>query len=255
MSPLEPPLPASISPSVAAGLVLLSLLTSGITGALGIGGGMVLLSGFGFALPPAAVIPVHAVVQVGSNASRAALLISQVDRRALLWFLPGAALGALIGGLLVVDLPAPLLRGAVGTFVLVTAWTKPGSLPGGPLPLVFGGLLSSVLTMFVGATGPFVVALLRGSNLEPRPLVATSAVAMVAQHGLKVVAFGLLGFPLRPWLPLLGAMIAAGVVGTWLGAKLLHRLPKPVFIAALRALLTLAGAGLLAGAVGGALTA
>lgn len=243
-------LPADLAPAAGLALVGLSILTSAITAAFGIGGGMVLLAGLGFFLPVPALVPIHGLVQVGSNGGRALLLARSVDGRSLAWFLPGAAVGALLGGLVVVDLPAPVLRGAVGLFVLVTAWRKPRLAGSGAGPsLAIGGAFSSVLSMFVGATGPFVVALMRRTGLDPEPLVATNAVAMFAQHGLKVVAFGYLGFALTPWIPFVLAMVAGGFLGTLFGARLLRRLPKAVFARGLRVILSIAGIGLVVGAL------
>lgn len=51
-------------------LLVTSFLTSLISGALGIGGGALLLTVLATLLPPAALIPVHGVIQLGSNVGR-----------------------------------------------------------------------------------------------------------------------------------------------------------------------------------------
>ena len=61
---------------------------------------------------------------------------------------------------------------------------------------------------------------------------------MSAQHGLKIIAFGLLGFAFVEWLPLLAAMVACGLVGTWLGHKVLSRLPERIVAWAFRLILS-----------------
>lgn len=243
-------LPPELSPFGATLLIVASAFTSGLTAAFGIGGGMVLLSVMAAVVPPTLLIPLHGLVQVGSNAGRAALMARDVVWPRIGWFVPGALLGVFVGGLVVVALPAPILRGAVGVFVLITAWRKPTQVGGGRAALLIGGALSSVLTMFVGATGPFVVALFRGAQLEPKPLVATAAVAMLSQHALKVVAFGLLGVSFGPWMPVLLAMLASGFLGTYLGGKLLDRIPRARFASVLRWILSAAGLSLLIGALG-----
>ena len=68
---------------------------------------------------------------------------------------------------------------------------------------------------------------------------------MVIQHGLKVVAFGYLGFAFGDWLPLIGLMIAAGFLGTWAGTRLLDKLPQVMFETILRILLTIIALDLL----------
>ena len=61
---------------------------------------------------------------------------------------------------------------------------------------------------------------------------------MTAQHGLKIIAFGLLGFGFAPWLPLIAAMVAAGFVGTLIGSRLLGRLSEHRFELIIKTLLT-----------------
>lgn len=46
---------------------------------------------------------------------------------------------------------------------------------------------------------------------------------MTVQHGLKTLIFALFGFVFVPWLPFLAAMVAAGLLGTWLGKTALNR--------------------------------
>ena len=55
-------------------LIAASLVTSFITAAFGIGGGVVLLAFLALVLPPVALIPVHGVVQLGSNGGRVAIM-------------------------------------------------------------------------------------------------------------------------------------------------------------------------------------
>lgn len=221
-------------------LVAAAFVTSAITAAFGIGGGVALLAVMASMVPVAVLIPVHGVVQLGSNTGRAI-----VQRAHILWpligiFTVGALAGALIGGQLVVSLPEALLKALVGLFILFTVWgPKPrGGQPGNRWWLALVGFLATLLTMFVGATGPFVAAHLAARLAERRHYVATHAMAMVMQHGLKVVAFGFLGFAFGAWVPLMAAMIAAGFLGTLLGTRLLHALPEATFRKAFKIVLT-----------------
>ncbi len=194
-------------------------------------------------LPPAALIPVHGVVQFGSNAGRAALMRAQVHGQALPWFLAGSAAGALAGGATLTALPPATVEIAVGCFIL---WSVYGRMPswgvGAAAP---AGAISSVLTMAFGATGPFVMAWVRGLGLERQGVVATHAALMTGQHGLKCVAFGLFGFAFGPWLGLCAAMVAAGFLGTVAGRKVLLRRSEAAFRRVLDIVLTLLAARLL----------
>ena len=74
-----------------------SFLGSLITAALGVGGGAFLITVMAGIVPPLALVPVHGVVQLGSNASRAYLSRQYLDRQRLFWFVTGAVI-AVVGG-------------------------------------------------------------------------------------------------------------------------------------------------------------
>ena len=223
-------LPPGVSELAAVALVALSLATSALTAAAGIGGGLVLLSVMASFLPPVIVIPIHGVVQLGSNAGRAALLREHIDRRILVPFALGSVLGIVVGAKLFVALPTPVLQVILGLFILACVWLpklKAARIPDRGFSVV--GLVGSFCTMFVGATGPFVASFITPERLPRHAVVATHAACMTVQHSLKVIAFGFLGFAFVPWVPLLAAMVGAGFLGTMLGKRLLDRLPHDIF--------------------------
>jgi uncharacterized membrane protein YfcA len=229
-------LPDGLSATVGLALVGISFLTSLITAAFGIGGGIAMLSVMALLLPAAAIIPVHGVVQLGSNAGRCLMLRAHVIRDALLPFALGGAVGALAGGAVVVSLPAAAIQAGVGGFVL---WSLYLPMPGfGRLAMPVGGLVSSALTMFFGGTGPFVASLVKLLKPTRQEQVATHAALMTIQHALKVAVFGLFGFAFAGYLPLVAAMIAAGFAGTVAGGRILMRIEERTFQVAFTAILT-----------------
>ncbi len=212
---------------------------------------MVLLAAMATVMPAPAIIPVHGVVQLGSNAGRAAIQRAHIDWRTFAYFGAGAVLGVAIGGSIVVTLPATVLRTGLGLFILYTVWgPKLRIAAGGTAVVVAIGVIASFLTMFFGATGPFMSALLRQRDYKPRQFVATHAVCMTAQHLLKIVVFGLFGFAFAEWAGLIVLMLASGFVGTYLGSHVLNRLPAATFANGLKAVLTVLALNLLGSALG-----
>ncbi len=249
MSTLLALLPDGLSLLSASILVGSAFFTAALTAAFGIGGGVALLAIMASIVPVAVLIPVHGVVQMGANTGRALVQIRQVVWPLLGIFTVGAIIGALVGGQLVVTLPEALLKTFVGLFVLFTLWGPKVHGEGrGPFGLFAGGVFATVLTMFVGATGPFVAALLAPRLEDRRHYAGTHAAAMVMQHGLKVVAFGFLGFAFGAWVPVMVAMVAFGFLGTLVGTKLLHSLPEVTFRKAFKMVLTLLALQLIASA-------
>jgi uncharacterized membrane protein YfcA len=223
-------------------LVATSMLTSFITAAFGIGGGVMLLAVLAVVLPPAVLIPVHGAVQIGSNAGRLLLMLKDVERTSVPPFLLGSLLGASLGGVLFLRLPPWLIQFAIAGFIV---WAVIGNTPTlGRRHLLAAGAVSSFLTMLFGATGPFVAAVVASMRLTPVRHVATQAALMTLQHSLKILVFGLLGFAFASYLPLITAMVASGFVGTVLGRHLLVRMGHRYFKSILNALLLLLAARL-----------
>jgi len=227
------------------------MLGSFITSAMGIGGGVVLIAALATFVPAAAIIPLHGIVQLGSNVGRATIQRAYIDWRTFIYFGIGAAVGVSIGGSVVVSLPANALRIGLALFILFLIWgPKLRFASSGDTAVLITGIVASILTMFFGATGAFITSLLTQRDYTPHALVATHAVCMSIQHALKIVVFGVLGFAFGEWLGLVALMMISGLLGTYLGSLVLNRLPKEVFAKGLKAILTILALNLLAQAFG-----
>ena len=237
-------LPDNLSPLLALTLLVLSAVTSFISASLGLGGGMVLLAVLATILPAQCLIPVHGAVQIGSNITRAAVMARHIYIPVLLPMTFGGLLGAVIGGLVVIQLPDWMLYLVVGLFVLWSSGNK-DTIYLGKAAILLGGIISGFLTMFIGGTGPFVAAVIKPLNLDRMAHVGTQAGVMLFQHGLKIVVFGYLGFNYLPYLPLIVGMVTFGVFGTLIGRRVLYTMGDKRFRFALKCLLILLGLRLL----------
>ena len=229
-------------------LVATSFAGSFITVAFGIGGGGLLLAVMATLVPVSALIPVHGMIQTGSNAGRFFMLIRQVFWQALPWFTLGTLVGCAVGGLIVVELPASTVQIGVGAFVIYTVFARsPEWLKNFPF---LTGLISSFLTMFFGATGLFVASFTKSHRLPRHEHVATHAALMTVQHLLKVVVFGFLGFSFGVWGGFVVVMILAGLLGTLIGRLFLDRFNDVWFRRALDTILVLISARLILAGLG-----
>ena len=239
-------IPPELSMLSAAGLVALSFFTSALTAAVGIGGGLLLLTVMVSFLPPIIVLPVHGVIQLGSNGGRLAVMRQHVDWRIWGFFAIGSILGVILAGQVFINLSLEVLRALLGLFVLYAVWTpklRPSNIALKGYTLV--GIGTTFITMFVGATGPLVSSFLSPQKLGRERMVATLAACMTIQHGLKGIAFGVLGFSFQPWIPIIVVMIAGGFLGTLLGRRILKGLPKRLFSRLFRIVLTVLAGRLL----------
>lgn len=233
-------LPESLSTGVALFLLAASAVTSMVTASLGAGGGVLLLLLMAMWIPPAAIIPVHGMIQLGSNSGRALMTWRHTDWKAIAAFAPGVLAGAALGAWLLVDLPAQLWQLSIALFVLYLCWGP--SLPKGafgPAGICVASFVTSFVSLFVGATGPLVAAFIKQMHADRFTTVATFATAMCLQHAPKALVFGVAGFVFRDWLAFILAMIAFGFLGTWLGLRVLRTLSNRRFSQAFNVLLTL----------------
>ena len=221
-------------------LCFCSFLGSLMSASMGVGGGAFLIMMLAEFLSPLVLIPIHGIVQMASNASRCWLTRQYVDESLLVWFFAGALVASVIGAQGIRWLPEDLITWAVAAFILYSCW--------GPMPNVglsesrigriMGGFVTTLATLFAGATGPLVSAWLRTDHQDRFYYTANFSSCMTMQHGLKILVFSLAGFNFAEWAGLILMMIVCGYFGTRVGLKLLGKMPEKVFKKYFRYLLT-----------------
>lgn len=228
----------SMSSSVV--LVVTSFFTSMMTATLGIGGGVLLLAVMAGSVPVSALIPVYGLVQLGSNGNRALMTAKHIDWRMLTYFSLGAVVGAFLASFIVVQLPLVIIQFAVAAFILFLVWgSKPKAQEMKPAGRTLAGLVTTLVSMFVGATGPLVAAFVHRNNYTKMQITGTFASCMTLQHGLKAFVFTFVGFSFAQWAGLIMIMIASGAIGTFFGLKVLKRVPAKKFTVIFKVVVTI----------------
>lgn len=228
-----------VSPHIFLLLVVVAGLTSFFTATFGAGGGVMLLGVMAQVLPPQFIIPLHGVVQLGSNAGRAAMSWRHIDWRLIGAFLPGAIVGAVIGSFVLVALPPGIMYLSIAVFILYLCWgPKLPKMVLGSWGTAIAATITTFITLFAGATGPLVASFIKQIYADRFRTVATFATAMSLQHMLKITVFEAAGFSLIAWMPLLLCMVSSGAIGTWVGLKLLKRISNKHFHTVFNAVLT-----------------
>jgi uncharacterized membrane protein YfcA len=232
------------------GLSAVSFVTSLITAAVGIGGGLGLLAVMPSFVPISAVVPLHGVTQLASNASRFVTDHRHAEIRLLPAYFGGACLGSVVGYCLLGRIPDTYLSAALGTFLLLATWTGLVKWLGRPLTNFFSlGLIQTLLSLFVASVGLLSQPVLLKQGLSKNKVIVTHAMQMTVLHGLKVATFVAAGFPfLRHWKLLL-AMIAASSVGSYLGGFCRNRISDRPGVFLLRASITFFAAKMIADAL------
>lgn len=195
-------------------------------------GGVALLGVMAAVLDPAAVVPLHGVVQLCSNFTRALTLLRRIRWTIFAIYTVPAAMGAAAAGLVGAQEHLPWFKPAVGAFILLFiasryALPKLRNLPLWSFALL--GLFTGFLSIFIGATGPLIAPFFLRDDLKPEEVVGTKAAVQSVTHLAKIPVFLALDFDYLAHAELLGILIASVIVGTLIGRTLLAKMSKGVF--------------------------
>ncbi len=219
-------------------LSLAAFVTSSITAAMGVGGGVVLLAIMAQFVPPALLIPLHGAAQLMSNTNRVF-----VQHRHINWaYVRPFFLGSILGGAAITPLalymPVALGQVLLGLFILLATWKADWLKLSNWHPALSGGSTTG-LSLILGATGPLVMSVLPKSEWQRETVVATHGMAMTIQHGIKIIAFTSLSVSILDYWPMLLGIGLATLAGNIVGARLLSTIPESKFKMVLNILLTL----------------
>lgn len=212
-------------------LALTGLFTSALSGVAGVGGGTILIGViYALGLAPVEAVPLFAAVQLVSNLTRTAAYVRHVEWRAAGWFLlacvPATVLLAPFAAQVDVHVIQLILAALIGISLLPSQQAQ-------PLPqrwaFVAAGAANGALGLFVGATGLFVGRLFLRPEWPRQKVVATLALTQVFGHGLRVIAYGYIGFSAFAKPLLLIPVCASVILGTLLGKQLNGKLSETAF--------------------------
>ena len=222
-------------------LVGAALVGSTLSGFLGMGGGIFLLTVlFLCGLEPALAIPIHALVQLTSNGTRAVLFREHVRWSAWRTFALCALPFPVLGLALASRLDPEQTKVMIGALVIFATWKPKGwKVAWGERPAFAAvGVVAGTLGVVVGATGPLIAPFFLRDGWRKEEIVATKAACQVFIHVQKILAFGFVGFSFAKELPHVVPLAAAVILGTWCGKKILAHLSEARFRMTYRVVLT-----------------
>lgn len=209
-----------------------ALITSFISGILGMAGGMILMGVLLALVSVPTAMLLHGTTQLASNGWRAWLWRSHIKRR----IFAGYALGSLvILGLytlvqFIVSKPVAYLILGLTPFIataLPESWHLNVERRGHP----FGcGAICTALQLASGVSGPILDSFFVRAKMNRHQVVATKASTQSFGHLLKIVYFGAIvpaTADIDPWL--MGVMIALAFVGTTLSKSVLEKMSDADF--------------------------
>lgn len=212
-------------------LSLTGLFTSALSGVAGLGGGTILIGViYALGLAPVEAIPLFAAVQLISNLTRTVAYVRHVEWRAAGWFLLACIPATVLLAPFAARVDVHLIQLILAALIAISLLPAPQAKPLPPrLAFVAAGAANGMLGMFVGATGLFVGRLFLRPEWPKQKVVATLALTQVFGHGLRVIAYGLVGFSVFARPQLLLPVALSVIVGTLIGRRLNGRLSETTF--------------------------
>jgi uncharacterized membrane protein YfcA len=226
-----------------------AFVASTLAAVAGFGGAAVLMPMLVLMFGVREAIPILTVAQLIGNASRVWFNRDQLELPVVGWFALGGVPAALIGGFLFASAPVSFLIRLLGLFLIITVvYRHVGKASTLRLSLrgfaVLGAVLS-FLSALLGSIGPIMIPFFLAYGLVKGSLIGTEAFATVVMHVTKLVAYkrvSILTFDNATIGLVLGSIM---FLGSYVGKKILDRLPERIFVMLIDATLIVAGIGFL----------
>ena len=195
-------------------------------------------------------IPILTVAQLIGNGSRTWFNRSHLDWKVVAWFAIGAIPAAIAGALLFAAAPLSALTRLLGVFLIAVVVYRhvAKSTPRIPVrafaPLGAG---SSFLSALIGSVGPLMAPFFLAYGLTKGAYIGTEATCSLLMHVVTLIVYGKASL-LTATGASVGLLIGAGlIVGSYLGSRLVNRVPGRVFVWLVEATLIISGLRFLAG--------
>lgn len=213
-------------------LSVTSLVTSFISGILGMAGGMILMGVLLAVVSVPTAMLLHGTTQLASNGWRAFLWRRYIDSRIFAGYALGslAVLGIYIGIQFLVSKPVAYLLLGLTPFIaqaLPESWHLNVERKGHP---ALCGSICTALQLASGVSGPILDSFFVRARMSRQQVVATKAATQSFGHLLKIIYFGGIvpaAAEVDPWLALV--MIGLAFAGTTLSRGVLERMSDADF--------------------------
>jgi uncharacterized membrane protein YfcA len=227
-------------------LASVALFASTLAAITGFGGAAVLLPVLVVTFGVRDAIPILTVAQLIGNGSRVWFNRREVNWAVVRWFALGGVPMALLGGYVFAEAPLTALTRLLGVFLLlIVVWrhVRPKQPKPFPVPVFAGiGAGASFLSALLGSVGPIMAPFFLAFGLLKGAYIGTEALSTVVMHATKLVAYRQTAVLTRSGLLIGLALGPIMVLGSFLGKKIVDRLPEKVFVAIIELVLIVAGA-------------
>jgi uncharacterized membrane protein YfcA len=223
-------------------MFLVSFITAAISAATGMGGGVIFLIGLNQFIPLKSAIPIHGLIQLKNNALRVHALRQFLIKKMCVIYSLGCTLGVIVVALMIKNVESKLIPLILIFLLVAYSLFKPKKLPHIKIPdWGYGplGFATGVLGILIGAVDPLLAPFFLRDDLNRQQVIANKSFFQMLIHFFKIPVFLYLGFQYLNYLPLIVVLFIGGVLGTYGGIAVLHKISQEVFIKVFKGILFL----------------
>ncbi len=217
-----------------------------VRGTIGFGSGLIAVAILIFFLPVKFAVPLVFTLDLTAALVLGSYDLHEVQWHDVLWLLPFASLGVIIGGVVLKKASGGSITFVLGVFILLyvlySAWVKIDRVPqihsAWAIPL---GLLGGLVGSLYGGGGPPLVAYLQLRKLDKRQFRATMQLVAVMNNVLRGTLYFIIGLlTARVGITFLWLLVPM-LLGLWIGNKIHLRINARVFQNIVMVVLTVVG--------------
>jgi len=178
-------------------LAFVGFVAGCLSGAVGFGGGMVLLPVITYFYGVEVAVPVSTIAQLLSNLSKCGMGFREIKWKQVGLFLVFAAPLTALGAMGFAKVDKQLMTTLLCCFLIIFAIMKlmgKMNLPQKKGTMLIGGGATGLINGLLGISGPLSSAVFLTLGLSPVAYIASEAAAASAMHIIKAVVYGKLDF-------------------------------------------------------------
>lgn len=191
-----------------------------------------------------------AFLHLFGNVGRIALFRKGISGKVFLYFGLIGVLGTITGAMLVTHVPQETLKLGLGVFLVgygILAIVDDLRLKPTKLSMMFGGVTSGFLAGIIGTGGALRSAFLTAYLLPKNQYIGTAAAIAILVDGTRIPLYLKDGLLTQKYYWMIPLLFGAAVGGSYIGKRLVNKIPQKNFSKVVLLCLILAGLKLIVG--------
>jgi uncharacterized membrane protein YfcA len=225
-------------------MFLSGFIASIISAIVGFGGAILLLPLLTYSMGIKAAVPLLTIAQIFGNASRVWFGRKELAWRPIIKFLISAIPFVVIGSILFSFVDGNIIRIIAGILLMIIVIVKriiKENLKINNAGMYFGGALTGIISGVAGSAGPLSALLFNALNLSKIAYIASEAFVALMMHIVKMILYKKyleIGMDIIIYGIIIGL---AMVLGSYMGKKLVEKIPGKYFQIIIEICLMLSG--------------